>query len=212
MSILPIFGRAVVHRRLALRCGYALTYRGRSNLSRCSNAQGEELIGAIGIYRQEVRPFTDKQVELVSNFAAQAVIAIENTRLAQRAARIASAADCHRRRAQGHQFSSPGDLEPVFQAMLANAMRICEAEFRYAVTFTRRAPIAALRCHNSPPPIQNASGAQIVHPHPDSALAHVAANQADRRTSRISGPMRLISRAMRPLLSVADLARRRGRC
>ena len=123
----------------------------------------DKLVGAFIVSRQEVRPFTDKQIELVKNFAAQAVIAIENARLlnelrkrtddlTQRTTELTEALEQQTATSNVLQVisSSPGDLQPVFATMLEKAVRICDATFGHICRWDGEAlHIAAT--HNTPP-------------------------------------------------------------
>src|SRR5262249_2635899 len=135
-----------------------------------------ELIGVISIYRQEVRLFTDKHTELLSNFATQAVIAIENTRLLkelrQRTDDLTESLEQQTATSDVLKVisSSPGELQPIFEAMLANATRICGA--RFGVLFQSEGDgLRAVAMHDAPQPyIEERRTNPIIKPPPPTPL------------------------------------------
>jgi GAF domain-containing protein len=139
----------------------------------------DELIGAIVIFRQQVRPFTDKQIELVRNFAVQAVIAIENARLLnelrQRTTDLTEALDRQTASSEVLQIisSSPGELEPVFAAMLEDAVRICGANFGNLFLYGDDA-YRAVAMHNAPEAYANSRTSGLIRPSPENALGRLA--------------------------------------
>ena len=153
-------------------------------------------VGTIALRRAEVNPFTDKQIALLETFAAQAVIAIENTRLLnelrQRTTDLTESLEQQTATSEVLKVisSSPGDLQPVFEAMLANATRLCEAKFgvlyrsegdAYRVIALYGAPLAYVEERRRNP---------IVRPHPETPLGRAVAT---KRAIQIADVLKLPS-------------------
>jgi class 3 adenylate cyclase len=123
----------------------------------------DELIGCVFLFRQETNPFTEKQIDLVKNFAAQAVIAIENARLlnelrqrtddlSQRTTDLSEALEQQTAMSEVLQVisGSPSELQPVFATMLEKAVRICDATFGNVYRWDGDA-LHLVATHNTPP-------------------------------------------------------------
>src|SRR5262245_54740010 len=164
----------------------------------------DELLGAFFIYRTEVRPFTDKQIELVKNFAAQAVIAIENTRLLNE---LRESLQQQTATADVLKIisSSPGELETVFNAMLENAVHICDAKFGtmlrvegegYRVVAMHGAPLAYAKERRHNP---------VLRVGPTNPLARLATSKELEHISDIRTDQAYLDRDV-PFVQLADFA------
>jgi GAF domain-containing protein len=152
-------------------------------------------IGVIILTRAEVRPFTDGQIELVETFADQAVIAIENVRLfeaeQQRTRELSETLERQTATSEVLQVisSSPGTLEPVFETILANATRICEAAFG-SMLLVEGDEFRRVALHNAPrefaefsertPRLPASDFAETINAMQAVQIADMAAESADR--------------------------------
>src|SRR5262245_28986824 len=139
-------------------------------------------IGVIALHRTSVRPFSEKQIELVQTFADQAVIAIENVRLFDEVqARTRDLSEALERQTAtsdvlGIISSSPGELEPVFSAMLSNALRICEAKFGNLFLY-ENGLFREVSNVNAPPGFQAFVQRGPISPNPGTGLARIVSTK-----------------------------------
>ena len=175
-----VIGRAVLKadRSKSLMCSPTPNTRRRSRRSSLSSGrlgvpllrEGEP-IGAIASQRTDVRPFTDKQIELLTTFADQAVIAIENTRLLNEL-RESLEQQTATAEVLGVISSTPGELSPVFEAMLEKGTRLCEAKFGHLYLYEGGA-LRVVASHNVPPAFDQARRRGPFHPPPGSPAGEV---------------------------------------
>jgi len=141
------------------------------------------LIGVFGLVRRLVRPFSDKQIELLITFADQAVIAIENVRLFEEVqARTRDLTESLEQQTATSEVlrvisSSPGDLGPVYRALLENAVRICQAKF--AAMYLGNGETFRLTAEYDAPAawVEQRRSEGVFRPHPDSGLGLIAAKR-----------------------------------
>ena len=140
-------------------------------------------VGVLSLTRSEVRPFTDKQVELATTFADQAAIAIENVRLFDevqaRTLELSESLQQQTATADVLQVisSSPGELGPVFQVMLENAVRICEANFG-TLQLRENDAFRVAAMHNPPPAFAEARRRNpLIYPNAHNAIGRVMATK-----------------------------------
>ena len=162
-----------------------------------------ELIGAFALSRQEVRPFTDKQIALVTNFARQAVIAIENARLLNE---LRQSLEQQTAAAEVLQVvsSSPGHLEPVFAAMLGNAARLCDAKFGNIFRWDGEA-LRLAATHNTPPAFAEARARTPLRPNQANPIGHMLANQNTIHISDLAADARYAERTDPDVIMAVEL-------
>jgi two-component system, NtrC family, sensor kinase len=159
--------------------------------------KGDDLLGVILVYHNVVKPFTDKQILLVSTFAEQAAIAIDNTRLFDEVqAKTRDLEESLQQQTATSEVlqvisSSPGELGPVFDKMLENATRICGAEFG-SMSLVEGDTLRQAALYNAPVALAAARANKVAPLHPQSSLATAIRTRqviqvADLRTSPTYG-------------------------